>query len=44
MLKSMPSPDSPRAMMALTGPVVGIVSGLVLGVFAFGASKVIKRR
>src|SRR5262245_3120919 len=33
---------SPRLMMLATGPVVGLVSGLVLGLFAFGASKLIK--
>ena len=31
-------------MMALTGPLVGIVSGLVLGLFAFVAHKVIALR
>jgi hypothetical protein len=43
MLKTMPLPDSPRVMMALTGPVVGVVSGLVLGGFAFAASKLLER-
>jgi hypothetical protein len=42
MMKSMPL--SPRAMMALTGPVVGIVSGLVLGLFAFVAHKLVAPR
>ena len=42
MMKSMPL--SPRAMMALMGPVVGIVSGLVLGIFAFVAGKLVKPR
>jgi hypothetical protein len=42
MLKNMPRPDSPRLMMLMTGPVVGIVSGLVLGLFAFVASKIVK--
>jgi hypothetical protein len=43
MLKSMPMPDAPRLMMAMTGPVIGIISGLVLGGFAFAASKLIKQ-
>jgi hypothetical protein len=30
---------SPQVMMAVTGPVVGLVSGLVLGLFAWIASK-----
>jgi len=42
MMKSMPLPDSPRLMMLMTGPVVGIVSGVVLGLFAFIASKLVK--
>jgi uncharacterized membrane protein len=42
MMKTMPLPDSPRLMMLMTGPVVGIVSGIVLGLFAFIASKLIK--
>jgi hypothetical protein len=33
---------NPRLMMAATGPVVGLVSGLVLGLFAWIASKLIK--
>ena len=33
---------SPRLMMLGMGPVVGVVSGLILGLFAFGASKLIK--
>jgi hypothetical protein len=42
MMANMPMPDSPRLMMLMTGPVVGIVSGLVLGLFAFVASKLVK--
>ena len=41
MMASMPLPDSPRLMMALTGPIIGIVSGLVLGIFAIVASKLV---
>jgi hypothetical protein len=43
MMKSMPLPDSPRLMMLMTGPIVGIVSGLVLGTFAFVASRFVKK-
>ena len=42
MMKSMPLPDSPRLMMLMTGPVVGVASGVVLGLFAFLASKLVK--
>jgi hypothetical protein len=43
MMASMPMPNSPRLMMALTGPVVGLVSGIVLGLFAVLASRWIVR-
>jgi hypothetical protein len=36
-------PVSPRLMMLLTGPIVGIVSGLVLGLFALIASRITRR-
>jgi hypothetical protein len=42
-LAKMPVPDAPRLMMLLTGPVVGIVSGIVLGLFAFVAGKLVKK-
>ena len=44
MMTSMPLPDSPRLMMALTGPVIGVVSGLVIGLFAIGARKLVTMR
>ena len=34
MMGSMPLPNSPRLMMALVGPTVGIVSGAIIGVLA----------
>jgi hypothetical protein len=43
MMSSMPMPTSPRLMMAFTGPIVGLLTGVVLGVFAFVASKIVKR-
>jgi len=33
---------SPRVMMAMTGPIIGIVSGIVLGLFSIVASKAIR--
>jgi hypothetical protein len=44
MMTKMPIPDSPRLMMLMTGPVVGLISGLVLGLFAFIASKIMKKK
>ena len=44
MMKQMPVPDSPRLMMLITGPIIGIISGLVLGLFAFIASKIMKKK
>lgn len=32
---------SPRLMMLMTGPVVGLVSGLILGLFSWIASKLV---
>jgi hypothetical protein len=43
MITKMPLPDSPRLMMLMTGPIIGIVSGLVLGLFAFLASRILKK-
>lgn len=41
MMKSLPM--SPTVMMMLTGPVVGVVSGIVLGLFAVIAHKLMPR-
>jgi len=38
-----PMPGHPRLFMAITGVVIGIVSGLVLGFFSFIASRIIKK-
>jgi hypothetical protein len=43
MSKSMPLQDHPRIMMVIMGPVFGAVSGLVLGLFAFIASKIMNK-
>jgi uncharacterized membrane protein len=37
-------PVSPKLMMVLTGPAVGLVSGLVLGLFAVVAAKLLGSR
>ena len=42
MMQSMPLPGSPRLMMTLTGPVIGLISGVVLGLFALAAGKLVK--
>jgi hypothetical protein len=44
MMTKMPLPTHPRIMMLLSGPVVGFISGLILGLFAFVASKIWKSR
>ncbi len=44
MMEKMPLPEHPRLMMLITGPVIGIISGLVLGLFAFIASKIVKKK
>jgi hypothetical protein len=43
MSAKMPLPDHPRVMMALAGPVFGVLSGLVLGLFSFVAGKLVKK-
>lgn len=44
MMAKMPMPNSPRLMMLMTGPLVGLASGLVLGLFAFLASRILKTK
>jgi hypothetical protein len=39
----MPLPDHPQLMMVLTGPVIGALSGLVLGLFSFIAGKIVRK-
>ena len=43
MMKSMPLPSAPRLMMAITGPIVGLISGVLIGVLAVGAAKLLRR-
>ena len=44
MMTKMPISDSPRLMMLLTGPLVGVLSGLVMGLFAFLAAKIMQKK
>lgn len=43
MMQNTPLPDSPRLMMLMTGPLVGVASGLVLGLFSFVAGKLVSK-
>ncbi len=36
------TPFSPRIMMAIVGPIIGLVSGVVIGLLALLASKIVK--
>lgn len=42
MMATMPMPTHPRMMMLVIGPLIGFISGLVLGLFAFIASRIWK--
>jgi len=42
MMRSASLPVSPRVIMALTGPMFGLISGVVLGIFALVAGKWVK--
>jgi LytS/YehU family sensor histidine kinase len=42
MMQNSPLAVSPKMMMAIVGPVVGLISGVILGLFAFIAGKLIK--
>jgi len=43
LLTRMPLPDSPRLMMLFTGPLFGILFGLILGTFSFVAGKMLRK-
>ncbi len=43
MAAKMPMPEHPRLMMLLAGPCFGVLFGLILGLFAFLASKIVKK-
>ena len=42
MMTSMPLPTHPRLMMACAGPIVGVISGIIIGLLAFVAGKIVK--
>lgn len=44
MIRNMTVSVNPKLMMLITGPVIGIVSGLILGLFAIIASKIMKKK
>lgn len=43
MMQKMPMPNAPRLMMAMMGPIIGVVSGIILGLFSLIASKMVKK-
>lgn len=43
MMSQMSIPGSPKLVMLMMGPLIGIMSGLILGLFAFIASKIVKK-
>lgn len=44
MMANLPLPGSPKLMTLLMGPVFGVVSGVLLGVFAWLGSRVVEMR
>lgn len=44
MFAKMPAHDHPRLMMLLTGLIIGVLSGLVLGLFAFIGSRILQKK
>jgi len=42
MMKTTPLSNHPRVFMLIAGPIAGILSGLVIGLFSFIASKIVK--
>jgi hypothetical protein len=42
MMASMPLARHPRVMMLLMGPLIGLVSGIILGLFALAASRLVR--
>jgi hypothetical protein len=43
MMKTMPATLPPRVMMACVGPVIGVISGAVIGLFAMVAWRLARR-
>jgi hypothetical protein len=44
MMASMPLPTHPRVMQLIVGPCIGIISGVVLGLLAIGAHRLLSPR
>lgn len=42
MMNSTPMHGSPKLVMGVIGPIVGLMSGIILGLFAFVAGKLVK--
>jgi len=42
MMATMPLPRHPRVMMLLMGPLIGLASGIILGLFAYVASRLVR--
>lgn len=42
MMQTGPLASSPKLMMALVGPVIGLISGVILGLFTLVAGKLVK--
>jgi len=43
-MASMPLSTHPRILMAAIGPVIGVISGIVIGLFAVAAHKIVSLR
>ena len=43
MMAAMQLPITPRMYMGLSGPIIGVVSGIVLGLFSMIASKLVRK-
>jgi hypothetical protein len=44
MMASMPMPTSPRLMMAMVGPLVGVATGVIMGGLAMLTAKLVARK
>lgn len=44
MMATMQLPVTPRMLMALSGPIIGVVTGIILGLFAVIASKLVRKQ
>ena len=44
MTTSMPLGNHPRLLMLVMGPIIGLVSGVILGLFCLGAAWALRRR